>query len=242
MCGCSGAVFLGMIRACTAEEPAAAKRLQDSVVAMRPASVRRFDPLEPSQYTHRMAIQFNCPGCQQPVEVDDEWAGQHVACPFCHRVVTTPNESTLASSIIPPTARRLSPSPDGNFGAQPDAAIHGHNTLAKIGFGFSLVAVLLLLLGLILLAPLVTELGPDPQMNEDNQKKILEMYNNPQTAGPLFGGSAAFCLSFGCWIAGLVMSAIAVTRKDLPGRRWAFAGLGCASLIPLMYALGSLFG
>lgn len=125
---------------------------------------------------------------------------------------------------------------------QPGVAVGVHNTLAKIGFGFSLGAVLLLILGLILLAPLASELGPNPQMNEENQKKILEMYGNPQTAGPLLGGSAALCLSLPCWLAGLVMSAIAVARKNLLGRRWAFAGLACASLIPLMYGFGSLLG
>ena len=100
----------------------------------------------------------------------------------------------------------------------------------------------MLALGLILLAPMAAELGPNPQMNEENQKKILEMYGNPKTAGPIVGGSAALCLSLPCWLAGLVMSIIAVTRKDLPGRRWAFAGLACSGLIPLMYGFSSLFG
>ncbi len=44
-----------------------------------------------------MAIQFRCPGCEQPIEVDDEYAGQTAACPYCRRVVTVPVESTLGS-------------------------------------------------------------------------------------------------------------------------------------------------
>jgi hypothetical protein len=42
-----------------------------------------------------MAIQFRCPGCSQPIEVDDVHAGQAAACPYCRRVVNVPSESTL---------------------------------------------------------------------------------------------------------------------------------------------------
>jgi len=40
-----------------------------------------------------MAIQFPCPSCSQPIEVDDEYAGQTAACPYCRRVVNVPTES-----------------------------------------------------------------------------------------------------------------------------------------------------
>ncbi len=42
-----------------------------------------------------MAIQFACPACQQPIEVDDEWANQTVSCPYCRRIVRAPAQSTL---------------------------------------------------------------------------------------------------------------------------------------------------
>jgi DNA-directed RNA polymerase subunit RPC12/RpoP len=42
-----------------------------------------------------MAIQFRCPGCSQPIEVDDDYAGQTAACPYCRRVINVPMESTL---------------------------------------------------------------------------------------------------------------------------------------------------
>lgn len=41
-----------------------------------------------------MAIQFACPGCSQPIEVDDEIAGKSAACPYCQRVVTVPGQTT----------------------------------------------------------------------------------------------------------------------------------------------------
>jgi hypothetical protein len=48
-----------------------------------------------------MAIQFACPACQQPIEVDDEWADQTVSCPYCRRVVRAPAQSTLQIGVIP---------------------------------------------------------------------------------------------------------------------------------------------
>lgn len=46
-----------------------------------------------------MAIQFNCPSCTQPIEVDDEVAGQSAACPYCGKVVTVPTASTYRPAV-----------------------------------------------------------------------------------------------------------------------------------------------
>ncbi len=62
-----------------------------------------------------MAIQFHCPGCSQPIEVDDVYAGQTAACPYCHRVGTVPRESTLDQT--PPTAARPAVSDRGEDAA-----------------------------------------------------------------------------------------------------------------------------
>jgi len=59
-----------------------------------------------------MAIQFACPACQQPIEVDDEWADQTVSCPYCRRVVRAPAQSTLQLSAIPPASQPASGPPD----------------------------------------------------------------------------------------------------------------------------------
>ena len=48
-----------------------------------------------------MPIRFTCPGCQQPIEVDDEWASQQVGCPYCRKVVSAPAESTLRMDAVP---------------------------------------------------------------------------------------------------------------------------------------------
>ncbi len=57
-----------------------------------------------------MAIQFHCPGCSQPIEVDDIHAGQAAACPYCRRVVNVPTESSLGET--PPVAARAAAEAD----------------------------------------------------------------------------------------------------------------------------------
>jgi DNA-directed RNA polymerase subunit RPC12/RpoP len=42
-----------------------------------------------------MAVQFTCSQCGQPIEVDDDLAGQSVTCPYCLKVVAVPPRSTL---------------------------------------------------------------------------------------------------------------------------------------------------
>ncbi|HOW72453.1 MAG TPA: hypothetical protein PKY77_17785 [Phycisphaerae bacterium] len=48
-----------------------------------------------------MAIQFSCPSCRQPIEVDDSWAGQSVGCPYCRHVVTAPQSTEWPGAQIP---------------------------------------------------------------------------------------------------------------------------------------------
>jgi hypothetical protein len=56
-----------------------------------------------------MAIRFHCAACNQPIEVDDEWALRTVACPYCHKTVTAPAQSTLEDLAEVPVATPLRP-------------------------------------------------------------------------------------------------------------------------------------
>ena len=176
------------------------------------------------------------------MEVDDEWAGEHVACPFCQRVVTAPTESTITAlqHDLPPTARRLSPSGSSGVIATDAAAMPSYNRLAVVGFGLSLAAIFLLILGTILLKFVFEHLEPNHTL-EEQQKKIMELSRDPEFAGRFMLGVGSFCLSFVCWLAGLIVSAIAVMRKDLPGRRLAIAGIACSALCLLLFCSGSSF-
>lgn len=190
-----------------------------------------------------MAVQFSCPACRQPIEVDDDWAGQHVACPFCQRVVTAPTQSTLRSieTTVPPSARKLSPTSTSPI-SQPQV---GHrssfNTLAAVGFGCSVAALLLFFVVGILWQFFVDELGPEVQLDAQTQQEFLRLANDPQYRGRFIGGMAAFCLSALCWLAGLIICAIAVTRRGVPGHRLALVGIGCSMLLPAFMCTGFLF-
>jgi len=65
-----------------------------------------------------MAIQFRCPGCSNPIEVDDPYAGQSAQCPYCRRVVAVPLQSEMAP-LSPPAAR---PAQGVEWGAAPPVA------------------------------------------------------------------------------------------------------------------------
>jgi hypothetical protein len=68
-----------------------------------------------------MAIQFPCPSCSQPIEVDDEYAGQAAACPYCRRVVNVPTESPGEMRPAAMARPTLSPA-QGEVGAGPREA------------------------------------------------------------------------------------------------------------------------
>lgn len=59
-----------------------------------------------------MAIQFPCPSCNQPIEVDEEWANRPVACPYCRLQVAAPARSTLEASDEAHQAAPVQPQAD----------------------------------------------------------------------------------------------------------------------------------
>ncbi|RMF84854.1 MAG: hypothetical protein D6744_02355 [Planctomycetota bacterium] len=51
-----------------------------------------------------MAIQFPCPHCHQPIEVDDQFARMSAQCPYCQTVVSVP-EASVPLPAAPVAAR-----------------------------------------------------------------------------------------------------------------------------------------
>jgi len=87
-----------------------------------------------------MAIRFDCPSCRQPIEVDDSWAGQSVACYYCRNVVTAPDKSTWPPGNIPtavPASNSTEsdvpatqwPSPPPHVSSSPAADASGHSAV-----------------------------------------------------------------------------------------------------------------
>ncbi len=79
----------------------------------------------------RMAIQFLCPSCKQPIEVDSSWANKTVACPYCRGTVTAPSASTFDAQEIHLAAPLSSIAP--RYNASPST-----NPLALVAFGLTL--------------------------------------------------------------------------------------------------------
>jgi DNA-directed RNA polymerase subunit RPC12/RpoP len=46
-----------------------------------------------------MDIVFNCPNCEQELEVDNSGAGTDIECPSCHETITIPDQSTRAGVL-----------------------------------------------------------------------------------------------------------------------------------------------
>lgn len=139
-----------------------------------------------------MAIQFQCPGCSQPIEIDDVFAGRNVGCPYCKRVVTAPSQSTLeipATPVARPASSTAPPlPPQGGFGSPPPPAppTSRERTAQRLGnFGlgagcvsFLVFALLMFNLMSIVLSKLANE-GIVQPTREDIEKVLGSMQNEP---------------------------------------------------------------
>lgn len=53
----------------------------------------------------------NCPGCNQPLQCDESWAGQTIQCPACQTAMIVPGAEAPASPAPPSTTARPSQTP-----------------------------------------------------------------------------------------------------------------------------------
>jgi len=93
-----------------------------------------------------MAIQFQCGACHQPIEVDEEWGGKTVACPFCQSRVTAPTQTQLEDEAVPTASPTMAQPPHPSHRAEPSyAPAQPKNTIAivaAVAAGLMLVALL----------------------------------------------------------------------------------------------------
>ena len=166
-----------------------------------------------------MAIQFMCPACSQPIEVDDQWSARPVACPYCRKTVTAPEVSTLDPPSIAPQASPIGLPPEASVVPSPAeyAAPTPHgNPVAFWALGLAVASLILNVVFRATVVPRIFELaGPDASPQEA-QQVILDQMAGGAVPGWLLVGSLAFMAACAAWAAGLVCGIIAVTR---PGRR-----------------------
>lgn len=162
-----------------------------------------------------MAIQFNCPSCRQPIEVDDEHAGQVASCPYCRGVVTVPPTSTYQTEPVPPArpatqdredADNVTPAPPAMAPPPPPGSLLVGTTYnprqqsAKSFGAYALIcAVLMALLFVVVMVQLLTrtlgKLDFDPAtqqidqaaMNRVSNEAMQELAREPLFLAPMIG-------------------------------------------------------
>lgn len=201
-----------------------------------------------------MAIQFQCPGCGQPVEVDDEWASRPVACPYCRRTVTAPAESTYRTETSPPVASPIAPPPTAERlthqaprpGAFIRSSVASKNTCAVWALAMSCVALGCFLAVYLTIASEVRKrLGPSPTQEEvqqavmDWQNEVLDQSRSGRLSAVHAGMTIGMLATCGAWVAGVVLAVIALQQPAR--RRIAIAAVVVSGILPLFICSGVLF-
>lgn len=190
-----------------------------------------------------MAVRFQCPSCYQPIEIDDEWAGKSVGCPYCQKTVAAPDESTLDLSTVPVAT------PLGTGGASamypPPATIAMEdrpNTIALVALVLFAVTLLLLVLSAVVVAGHHLELEEMQKLMADKgmiefQKALLDKYGNQLPAWLMMTGilnAVALLTSLGSLTCGIIgtfrprrraMAIIAIVGSSL------FLALNCVGML-----------
>jgi hypothetical protein len=199
-----------------------------------------------------MAIQFQCPGCNQPIEIDDDWASKPVACPYCRVTVTAPAESTLEPQAPPPVAKPLAAGPEwsGETSAAPAPVATQPakgNPYAAWALGLSCLALALYVaMNIAVSVKLQEHIGASPtpeqwrQAMADMQNEWIKQMETGQVP-PFLGGLLLILAgTFVAWTAGLVLTVVAFQR---PARRgMAIAALVLTGIIPVFTCVGLAIG
>ncbi len=210
-----------------------------------------------------MAIHFACPSCRQPIEVDDDWAGQSAACPYCRNVVTAPAASTWPSTDIqqaapgrpagwpppqpaqPGSVPPPQPNAMGGTPAWPPPPAPAYATVAPPGRGASAgwaLALALTSLGLggfafLAWAAMLGRLATGQLGGTATREQMQAFLNKQMTAGSMPHNpviSAAFLLGAGVAVLALGVSIRAIVRRE----RLAMAVTACVIAALLLMCNG----
>ncbi len=204
-----------------------------------------------------MPIQFSCTSCSEPIEVDDEHAGQTAACPYCRHVVTVPQESTYhpdaaiqARPTTPDASRGGDHADDeekraASWGAGADletAQVSARRRAAATFGNFGLICTVLacVLFGIATVRAMYVVLGsaaatqPGPLSLADMPEAQQALAGDPWYMGPIMGA-----LFFA--VVGLVLSIVSVVQEKRGNWR-GFIGIVVCGLFLLCTCGSALFG
>ena len=208
-----------------------------------------------------MAIQFVCPGCSQPIEVDDEIGGRSAACPYCQHVVSVPLASTL-DTVAPVTASPVDqsaapstsshPGPDTapytpphaamglHVGPPPDARLRSARTLGNLALFCALLAGSLLVYGLILVADTIGQVTGG-NLGRDGLP-TTQQFQELQASPAAMRAGLLVCSSLPLAVISLVIAIISL-RRHAGGnwRAWISLLISCGMLGVFMLGLLAQF-
>lgn len=127
-----------------------------------------------------MAIQFSCSNCQNPIEVDEEFAEQMATCPYCRAVLKVPLATTLESQqpiAARPIDPQVTPSPAHLGYPQDDQPTIGGvvdpeqvASARRWGYGSLALSMITLVLGIFYMFSLAVQAAQAvPDLNSSNQ-------------------------------------------------------------------------
>lgn len=197
-----------------------------------------------------MAIQFLCPACRQPIEVDDDAANQTVTCPYCQKVVTAPAQSDQGIRPQPYDARpsdRPTPSPNsfGSNAISPPPPVPGEPHVGnKLGYA-SLICMVVCLVSMATMLYIATSAIGDLKSISDPkevQKRMMQaLSERPALATAYVAALVGVC---GVPIVGAVLAIISLAKRRTP--RWpaivALCLLGAYMIMVCLNLVGAMAG
>lgn len=187
-----------------------------------------------------MPIQYHCPSCGQPIEVDDDAANQPVTCPYCRRMSSAPaatppdfdpRTQTPAGGSARPVASPGPPAFPGSRGAPPAPPIPAGNTLGFIALSCVLVAAVMMIPASKMGVPIQESVQSIQDPVQRQNALSAEVLKHPALIILTVLSSCVLPLT------AVVLAVISLVRKRVP--RWpAFTALGLVCGGILMMCLG----
>lgn len=179
-----------------------------------------------------MAIRFTCPSCSQPIEIDDQWAGQSVGCPYCKKVVNAPPASTWPPSEVPqasPAPSAFTPPPPPQGYIQGQTFVASRSPLAGWALTLALTCVVLCILAWVVvyvqwIMLVIDKLGPNAKPTQEQVAQV--MMDELTTKGYPSNSFSTAAAGIGavCGIGGLFLAVRSLLRHE---RRRGMAITAC---------------
>lgn len=194
---------------------------------------------------YAMVIRFQCPACNQPIEVDGEWANRTVACPYCRRHVAAPEESTLDDAANVPMADPLQlEHPVGSAHETPYgqmSPVRQKNTVALIALVLACTTPGLMVAVFVAMAAWAPELMKPANAAEgtQNQFEMVQKYiddNGGQPPGWMIAIDLLGLGAMACWAASVLCGIVGLFNPHRRG--YAIIALGISGF--LLIAFGGM--